>query len=94
VELLIGSRSQSGAFGLEESGYVRSLLCDFGVEANSGIILGYYLILVVIIVLVALMTVYHVQIVHWLTPVATWLRDKSVALTLSSPISFTFILQV
>jgi len=35
----------------------------------------YYVILVVIIVLVALMTVYHVQIVNWLTPVATWLRD-------------------
>ena len=36
----------------------------------------YYVISVVLIVLVALMTVYHVQIVHWLTPVATWLRDK------------------
>jgi hypothetical protein len=38
--------------------------------------IGYYVIAVVIIVVVALMTVYHVQIVHWLTPVATWLRDK------------------
>jgi len=44
--------------------------------------IGYYLILVVIIVVVALMTVYHIQIVHWLTPVATWLRDKSVVPTL------------
>lgn len=34
------------------------------------------MILVVAVVLVALMTVYHVQIVHWLTPVATWLRDQ------------------
>jgi len=36
----------------------------------------YYVILTMIIVIVVLMTVYHVQIVHWLTPVATWLRDK------------------
>lgn len=37
----------------------------------------YYLIFVVIITLVVLMGVFHIQIVLWLTPAATWLREKS-----------------
>ncbi|EKM77274.1 hypothetical protein AGABI1DRAFT_130686 [Agaricus bisporus var. burnettii JB137-S8] len=37
----------------------------------------YYVALVVILVIVALMTIYHKQIVHWLTPVTRWLHDLS-----------------
>ncbi|KXN80895.1 Golgi apparatus membrane protein TVP38 [Leucoagaricus sp. SymC.cos] len=35
----------------------------------------YYVALVIILVLTALMTLYHKQIVHWLTPVTKWLHD-------------------
>jgi len=34
----INWKSVSKSFGLEESGYVHLLLCNSGVEANSGII--------------------------------------------------------
>lgn len=53
--------------------FVKILCFNTSTDEES---VGYYVIAVVIIVIVALMTVYHVQIVHWLTPVATWLRDK------------------
>lgn len=36
---------------------------------------GYYVALVAILVLVALMTIYHKQIVDWLTPVTRWLHE-------------------
>jgi len=36
---------------------------------------GYYVALVVILVLTALMTLYHKQIVDWLTPVTRWLHE-------------------
>ncbi|KAF7329127.1 hypothetical protein MKEN_00173200 [Mycena kentingensis (nom. inval.)] len=36
----------------------------------------YYIILVIIVTVSALITIYHEQIVHWLTPVSVWLRDK------------------
>ncbi|KAK0200346.1 hypothetical protein DFS33DRAFT_1360713 [Desarmillaria ectypa] len=37
--------------------------------------LWYYVALVIILVLTALMTLYHKQIVDWLTPVTRWLHD-------------------
>ncbi|KDQ58840.1 hypothetical protein JAAARDRAFT_56898 [Jaapia argillacea MUCL 33604] len=37
--------------------------------------LWYYVAFVIIVVLVALMTIYHTQIVHWLEPVANWMKD-------------------
>lgn len=37
----------------------------------------YYIIVTVIIVLTALMTIYHEQIVHWLEPATRWLHDLS-----------------
>jgi len=36
---------------------------------------GYYVALVVILVLTALMTLYHKQIVDWLTPITRWLHE-------------------
>ncbi|KAF5346208.1 hypothetical protein D9756_011139 [Leucocoprinus leucothites] len=39
--------------------------------------LWYYVALVIILVLTALMTLYHKQIVDWLTPVTKWLHDLS-----------------
>ncbi|KAK0447378.1 uncharacterized protein EV420DRAFT_1568434 [Desarmillaria tabescens] len=39
--------------------------------------LWYYVALVIILVLTALMTLYHKQIVDWLTPVSRWLHDLS-----------------
>jgi hypothetical protein len=35
---------------------------------------GYYVILVLILVITVLVSVYHKQIVHWLTPAAEWLH--------------------
>ncbi|KAG6907510.1 hypothetical protein DXG01_008654 [Tephrocybe rancida] len=35
---------------------------------------GYYVALVIILTLTALITIYHKQIVHWLTPVTLWLH--------------------
>jgi hypothetical protein len=52
------------------------VICTLFEISTNEELLVYYVLSVVIIVVVALMTVYHVQIVHWLTPVATWLRDK------------------
>ncbi|PVG04057.1 hypothetical protein CPB86DRAFT_747201 [Serendipita vermifera] len=37
----------------------------------------WFLALIVCIVLVALMTLYHKEIVHWLKPVADWMHEKS-----------------
>ncbi|PFH48524.1 hypothetical protein AMATHDRAFT_87049 [Amanita thiersii Skay4041] len=37
--------------------------------------LWYYVALVIILVVTALVTLYHKQIVHWLTPVTRWLHD-------------------
>lgn len=36
---------------------------------------GYYVLFVVILVITALVTLYHKQIVGWLTPVTRWLHD-------------------
>ncbi|KAK0414399.1 hypothetical protein EV421DRAFT_1728635, partial [Armillaria borealis] len=38
--------------------------------------LWYYVALVIILVLTALMTLYHTQIVDWLTPVSKWLHEQ------------------
>ncbi|KAF5350923.1 hypothetical protein D9758_010543 [Tetrapyrgos nigripes] len=37
--------------------------------------LWYYVALVIIVTITALVTLYHEQIVHWLTPVTRWLHD-------------------
>lgn len=59
-------------------------ICMLGSENRRNILLtmafcldcsGYYVALVVILVIVALMTIYHKQIVHWLTPVTRWLHE-------------------
>jgi len=36
---------------------------------------GYYVALVIILVLTGLMTIYHTQIVNWLTPATRWLHE-------------------
>ncbi|TEB08865.1 hypothetical protein FA13DRAFT_1587221, partial [Coprinellus micaceus] len=37
----------------------------------------YYVILVLILVITVLVSVYHKQIVHWLTPAAEWLHNTT-----------------
>ncbi|KAF9524227.1 hypothetical protein CPB83DRAFT_861653 [Crepidotus variabilis] len=36
----------------------------------------YYIIIVVLVTITALITIYHKQIVDWMTPIAVWLRDE------------------
>lgn len=59
----------------------REWLCAFpcllGVSINTQhyILLGYYVAVVIILILTALMTLYHKQIVHWLRPAADWMHE-------------------
>ena len=43
--------------------------------ASSSENAGYYVIVTVILVITALVTLYHKQIVEWLTPVTLWLHE-------------------
>jgi len=43
--------------------------------ASSSENAGYYVIFIVILVITALVTLYHKQIVEWLTPVTLWLHE-------------------
>ncbi|KAJ3557928.1 hypothetical protein NP233_g11619 [Leucocoprinus birnbaumii] len=52
--------------------------------------LWYYVILVVILVLTALMTIFHKQIVDWLTPVTKWLHGLSFGWIV--PIAILFVI--
>ncbi|KAL9709049.1 hypothetical protein Ac2012v2_007863 [Leucoagaricus gongylophorus] len=52
--------------------------------------LWYYVALVVILVLTALMTLYHKQIVDWLTPITRWLHDLSFGWIV--PIAILFVI--
>ena len=35
---------------------------------------GYYVAFIIILVITALVSIYHTQIVHWLRPVADWMH--------------------
>jgi len=50
---------------------------------------GYYVILLVILALVALMTIYHTQIIDWLTPVSK--KIKSVSWGWVIPVAILFV---
>ena len=45
---------------------------------------GYYVILIVVLVITTLMFIFHTQIVTWLTPAATWLHGYSYFIHLST----------
>ncbi|KZO96605.1 hypothetical protein CALVIDRAFT_498406 [Calocera viscosa TUFC12733] len=50
----------------------------------------WYIIGILLIVLTALMTIYHTQIVAWLTPAATWMRDLPAGWTI--PVVILFVI--
>ena len=50
-----------------------AVLCSYCVLRPGAI--GYYVGLTIIGVLTALITIYHKQIVHWLTPAANWMHQ-------------------
>ncbi|ETW82593.1 hypothetical protein HETIRDRAFT_237518, partial [Heterobasidion irregulare TC 32-1] len=52
--------------------------------------LWYYIGLTIIGVLTALITIYHKQIVHWLTPKTTWMHDLPAGWTI--PIAILFVI--
>ncbi|TFY77770.1 hypothetical protein EWM64_g6242, partial [Hericium alpestre] len=52
--------------------------------------LWYYVALVIILVLTALMTIYHTQIVHWLTPATNWMKNLTVGWLI--PIAILFVI--
>ena len=51
-----------------------SLLTSFQVMIRTFVGPGYYVALVVILIISALIIIYHTQIVDWLTPVARWMH--------------------
>ncbi|KAG6872127.1 hypothetical protein C0995_012705 [Termitomyces sp. Mi166 len=51
---------------------------------------GYYVILVIILVLVALITIFHKQIVFWLAPATRWLHDLKLGWLV--PIGILFVI--
>ncbi len=71
--LLNGRTLEIGDFGFEENGYVR--LPFFHEEFISDFPLGYYVALGAIVILTALLLVFHTQIVDWLTPFSQWLHE-------------------
>lgn len=71
---LIGRGWRTGGSGFGESGLVRFL--DFFLSARSLMqcSLGYYLLAVIITTVVALVTIFHTQIVTFLRPAANWMH--------------------
>lgn len=69
---LIGRLWQAGGFGFGGIGYVRATK-SFFVLAHT--VKGYYVAFVLIMVITALVTLYHKQIVEWLTPVTQWMHE-------------------
>ncbi|EIN03921.1 hypothetical protein PUNSTDRAFT_128506 [Punctularia strigosozonata HHB-11173 SS5] len=52
--------------------------------------LWYYILGAILVVLTALMTIYHKQIVHWLTPAGEWMRDLKFGFLI--PIAILFVI--
>jgi uncharacterized membrane protein YdjX (TVP38/TMEM64 family) len=50
----------------------------------------YYIVFIIVVAVTALSTIYHTQIVHWLTPVAKWMHDLRFGYLI--PIAILFVI--
>lgn len=66
------------------------LVVSFSIYADDAAVTDYYIILVFICVLVALMTIYHRQIIDWLTPVSK--KINSVSWGWVIPVAILFVI--
>lgn len=66
------------------------LVVSFRICADDAAVTDYYIILVFICVLVALMTIYHRQIIDWLTPVSK--KINSVSWGWVIPVAILFVI--
>jgi hypothetical protein len=76
VVCLIGKRWEIGGFGSARTGFVcyPYFFCEFFFSLTVDTLPGYYVIFTLILVITALGSIYHTQIVNDLTPVTRFLK--------------------